>query len=35
MQARVIIGANRTFALKNAILLYGDGTSMFAHFIRP
>jgi len=30
MDARVIIGANRTFALKNAILLYGDGTSMFA-----
>jgi len=30
MEARVVIGANRTFALKNAILLYGDGTSVFA-----
>jgi PRTRC genetic system protein B len=30
MDARVVIGANRTFALKNAVLLYGDGTSMFA-----
>jgi len=30
MEARVVIGANRTFALKNAILLYGDGTSIFA-----
>ncbi len=30
MQARVVIGANRTFRLTNAILLYGDGTSMFA-----
>lgn len=29
MQARVVIGANRTFKLTNAILLYGDGTSMF------
>jgi len=30
MQARVVIGANRTFRQTNAILLYGDGTSMFA-----
>ena len=30
MEARVVIGASRTFALKNAVLLYGDGTSMFA-----
>ena len=30
MEARVVIGANRTFVLKNAILLYGDGTSIFA-----
>ena len=30
MEARVVIGANKTFGLKNAILLYGDGTSMFA-----
>jgi len=30
MQARVVIGANRTFGLKNAVLLYRDGTSMFA-----
>ena len=30
MDARVVIGANRTFALKNAVLLYGDGMSMFA-----
>ena len=30
MEARVVIGANRTFVLKNALLLYGDGTSMFA-----
>ncbi len=29
MQARVVIGANRTFRLTNAILLYGDGASMF------
>ena len=30
MEARVVIGANRNFVLKNALLLYGDGTSMFA-----
>ena len=30
MEARVVIGANRNFVLKNAVLLYGDGTSMFA-----
>jgi len=30
MEARVVIGASRTFALKNAVLLYGDGMSMFA-----
>ncbi len=30
MQARVVIGANRTFRLTNAILLYGDGMSVFA-----
>src|SRR5208283_3263910 len=30
MKARVVIGANRSFALKNAVLLYGDGTAMFA-----
>jgi PRTRC genetic system protein B len=30
MEARVVIGANRHFVLKNAVLLYGDGTSMFA-----
>ena len=30
MDARVVIGANRTFTLKNVVLLYGDGTSMFA-----
>ena len=30
MESRVVIGANRTFALKNAVLLHGDGTSTFA-----
>jgi PRTRC genetic system protein B len=30
MKARVVIGANRSFALKNAVLLYGDGTAVFA-----
>lgn len=30
MEARVVIGANRTFKLKNAVLLYSDGTSIFA-----
>ena len=25
MKARVVIGANRSFALRNAVLLYGDG----------
>ena len=30
MEARVVIGANRNFVLKNAGLWYGDGSSMFA-----
>ena len=30
MEARVAIGANRSFALKSAVLLYGDGTTAFA-----
>jgi PRTRC genetic system protein B len=30
MEARVAIGANRTFVLRNAVLIYGDGTSAFA-----
>lgn len=30
MQARVAIGANRSFVLKNAVLIYGDGTTAFA-----
>ena len=30
MDGRVVIGANRTFALRYAVLLYGDGMSMFA-----
>jgi len=30
MEARVAIGANRSFVLKNALLLYSDGTTMFA-----
>ena len=30
MEARVAIGANRNFILKNAVLVYGDGTTAFA-----
>ena len=30
MEARVAIGANRNFVLKNAVLVYGDGTTAFA-----
>lgn len=30
MEARVAIGANRTFVLRNAVLVYGDGTTAFA-----
>src|SRR5437879_12818793 len=30
MEARVAIGANRNFALKHAVLLYGDGATAFA-----
>jgi PRTRC genetic system protein B len=30
MEARVAIGANRTFVLKNAVLVYGDGRTAFA-----
>jgi len=30
MEARVAIGANRSFVLRNAVLLYGDGTTTFA-----
>jgi hypothetical protein len=30
MEARVAIGANRSFVLRNAVLLYGDGTTAFA-----
>src|SRR5439155_26284153 len=30
MEARVAIGANRNFVLKNAVLVYGDGATAFA-----
>jgi PRTRC genetic system protein B len=30
MEARVAIGANRSFALKSAVLVYGDGATAFA-----
>jgi hypothetical protein len=30
MEARVAIGANRTFVLRNAVLVYGDGATSFA-----
>src|SRR3990170_4041822 len=30
MEAQVRIGANRRFALKNALLVYGDGSGAFA-----
>ena len=30
MEARVAIGANRTFVLRNAVLVYGDGATAFA-----
>ena len=30
MEARVAIGANRSFTLKSAVLVYGDGTTAFA-----
>jgi PRTRC genetic system protein B len=30
MEGRVSIGANRNFILKNAVLVYGDGTTAFA-----
>jgi PRTRC genetic system protein B len=30
MEARVAIGANRTFTLKSAVLVYGDGRTAFA-----
>jgi PRTRC genetic system protein B len=30
MEARIAIGANRTFVLKNAVLVYGDGATAFA-----
>src|SRR6266568_4154643 len=30
MEARVAIGANRNFVLKNAVLVYGDGTTAFS-----
>jgi len=30
MEARLVIGPNRNFVLKTALLLYGDGTSIFA-----
>ncbi len=30
MEGRVAIGANRTFVLRNAVLVYGDGTTAFA-----
>ena len=30
MEARVAIGASRTFILKNAVLVYGDGATAFA-----
>jgi len=30
VEARVAIGANRTFVLRNAVLVYGDGATAFA-----
>ena len=30
MEARVAMGANRSFTLKSAVLVYGDGTTAFA-----